>query len=302
MPIKLNTASGGGVILTGANTASDKTITVPADNGTMIYANSSGNVGIGTSSPDALLTVNTVASFGAGSAAAPSIAARGDLDTGMWFAAANAVSFSTGGTERVRIDGAGDLYVGLDASSSAGRLIARRNLTGGYETAAIIAEAASSSGNAGIALHCPGSNAPILRAERGAGNNLDSVNSTQSAFGNFRAAAFTVVSDYRIKENVVPLTNALNRISHLKPSQFNFVEGSMMYNGGVTIDGFIAHEVSTVVPEAVIGNKDAVKEDGTPNYQSLDQAKLIPLLTAAIQEQQAMIDELKAKVAALEAR
>lgn len=280
MSLKLNSSGGGSVTLQEPTTASNRTLNLPNVDGTV---HSSG----------------VVSEFPAGSASAPAITTTGDLDTGMWFAAANAVSFSTGGTERVRIDGAGDLYVGLDASSSPGRIISRRNLTGSYDTAAIIAEAASSSGNAGIALHCPGSNAPILRAERGAGNNLDSVNSTQSAFGNFRAAAFTVSSDYRIKENIVPLTNALNRISHLKPSRFKFVEGSMMYSGGVMVDGFIAHEVSAVVPEAVTGNKDDVKEDGTPKYQSLDQAKLIPLLTAAIQELKAELDATKAEVAAL---
>ena len=68
---------------------------------------SSGNVGIGTASPDAALTVNTVASFGAGAAALPSIAATGDLNTGMWFPAADTIAASTGGTERLRIDSSG---------------------------------------------------------------------------------------------------------------------------------------------------------------------------------------------------
>ena len=69
--------------------------------------NSSGNVGIGTSAPTTLLSVNGVASFGAGTAALPSVAAFGDLDTGMWFPAANTVAFSTGGIERMRIDSTG---------------------------------------------------------------------------------------------------------------------------------------------------------------------------------------------------
>jgi len=69
---------------------------------------SNGNVGIGTASPDALLTVNTVASFGAGAAALPSIAAKGDLDTGLWFPTADTIAASTGGTERLRIDSSGN--------------------------------------------------------------------------------------------------------------------------------------------------------------------------------------------------
>jgi len=80
----------------------------------------SGNVGIGTSSPDALLTVNTVASFGAGAFGAPSIAAKGDLDTGMWFPAANTVAFSTGGSERLRIDSSGSIYPTTAPSSAWG--------------------------------------------------------------------------------------------------------------------------------------------------------------------------------------
>jgi hypothetical protein len=84
-----------------------------------VTIDSSGNVGIGAT-PDALLTVNTTASFGAGSAASPSIAAKGDLDTGMWFPAANTTAWSTNGSERMRIDSSGN--VGIGTSSPAYRL------------------------------------------------------------------------------------------------------------------------------------------------------------------------------------
>jgi hypothetical protein len=77
---------------------------------------SAGNVGIGTTAPDALLSVNGIASFGAGAVATPSIAALGDLNTGMWFPAADTIAWSTGGTERTRIDSSGRLLLGTDTA------------------------------------------------------------------------------------------------------------------------------------------------------------------------------------------
>jgi hypothetical protein len=75
-----------------------------------------GRLGLGTSSPDALLTVNGVGAFGAGTAALPSIARSSDLDTGAWFPAANTIAVSTGGTERARIDSSGRLLVGTSST------------------------------------------------------------------------------------------------------------------------------------------------------------------------------------------
>ena len=67
------------------------------------------------------------------------------------------------------------------------------------------------------------------------------------------------------------------------------------------VDGFIAHEAAEVVPECVTGAKDEVDEDGNPQYQSIDQSKLVPLLTAALQEAIAKIESLEARITALEA-
>jgi hypothetical protein len=107
--------------------------------------------------------------------------------------------------------------------------------------------------------------------------------------------AYNTTSDYRAKTVNGAVVNALSKVALLKPCN-----GRM--NGATEdIDFFVAHELQEVVPSAVSGIKDAVKEDGTPEYQMVDKSAIIPLLTAAIQEQQAMIDELKAKVAALEA-
>jgi len=103
------------------------------------------------------------------------------------------------------------------------------------------------------------------------------------------STAYNTSSDYRLKENVVPIENAVARIDSLNPVRFNFKA-----EPDVTVDGFIAHEVTSVVPEAISGEKDAVDEDGNPVYQGIDQAKLVPLLVAAVQELSARVAELEA--------
>jgi len=95
-------------------------------------------------------------------------------------------------------------------------------------------------------------------------------------------------SDYRLKENVIPLTGAIDRINQLKPSRFNFI-----LDPETTLDGFIAHEVSEFIPEAITGEKDAVDENGEIEPQGIDKSKLVPLLVASVQE-------LSTKVTALE--
>jgi hypothetical protein len=109
------------------------------------------------------------------------------------------------------------------------------------------------------------------------------------------ATAFNTSSDYRLKENVTAVTDGITRLQQLKPSRFNFIADPTK-----TVDGFLAHEVQTIVPEAITGEKDAVDDEGNPQYQGIDQSKLVPLLTAALQEALAEIESLKARVTALE--
>ena len=109
------------------------------------------------------------------------------------------------------------------------------------------------------------------------------------------ATAYNTSSDYRLKENVVPLTGAIDRVSQLQVHRFNFIA-----DPSKTVDGFLAHEAQAVVPECVTGTKDEVDEDGNPVYQGIDQSKLVPLLTAALQEALTRIEQLETKVAALE--
>jgi hypothetical protein len=110
------------------------------------------------------------------------------------------------------------------------------------------------------------------------------------------ATAYNTSSDYRLKENVVLLTGASDRLQQIPVHRFNFIA-----DPDTTVDGFIAHEVQTVVPECVTGNKDEVDDDNNPVYQGIDQSKLVPLLTAALQEAVAEIKALKDRVTALEA-
>jgi hypothetical protein len=113
---------------------------------------------------------------------------------------------------------------------------------------------------------------------------------------NGSATAFNTSSDYRLKENVVPLTGAADRLNQLQVHRFNFIA-----DPDKSVDGFLAHEAQAVVPECVTGEKDAVDDDGNPVYQGIDQSKLVPLLTAALQEAITEIASLKDRVAALEA-
>ena len=102
-------------------------------------------------------------------------------------------------------------------------------------------------------------------------------------------------SDYRMKQDVVDMTGAIDRIKLFLPKRFKWKEDPTY-----TVDGFLAHEASTVVPESVVGEKDAVDSNGDPEYQVMDNSKLVPVLTAALKEAIAKIEILETKVAALE--
>jgi hypothetical protein len=133
------------------------------------------------------------------------------------------------------------------------------------------------------------------------------------------STAYLTSSDYRLKENVEYDWDATTRLKQLRPSRFNFIA-----DADTTVDGFLAHEVQDIVPEAISGVKDEMKEEeyevtpavldedgnvvteavmGTrevPEYQGIDQSKLVPLLTKALQEQQTLIESLEARITALE--
>ena len=126
---------------------------------------------------------------------------------------------------------------------------------------------------------------------RGTGTTVGSISSDATQ------TLFNTTSDYRLKENIVDMSDGITRLKKLAPKRFNFKA-----NSSQTVDGFLAHEVKAVVPNAVVGEKDAVDSSGNIDPQGMDQSKLVPLLTAALQEALAKIEVLETKVAALEAK
>ena len=106
---------------------------------------------------------------------------------------------------------------------------------------------------------------------------------------NASSTAYITSSDYRLKENVVADWDATTRLNQLNPVRFNFSA-----DADTTVDGFLAHEVQDVVPEAITGTHNEVDDDGNPVYQGIDQSKLVPLLVKTIQELEARITALEA--------
>ena len=103
------------------------------------------------------------------------------------------------------------------------------------------------------------------------------------------AVSYNTTSDYRLKENVQPLSGALARVASLKPCTYTWKSAPDEIG-----EGFIAHELAEVCPQAVTGQKDAVDADGNAKYQSIDTSFLVATLTAAIQELKAEFDAYKA--------
>lgn len=112
---------------------------------------------------------------------------------------------------------------------------------------------------------------------------------------NGTSTSFNTSSDYRLKEDVVSVATPLTRLNNLNPVNFRWK------SSGARVDGFLAHELASVVPDAVTGAKDAVDGSGNPIYQGIDQSKLVPLLVAAVQELSALVEAQEARIAALEA-
>ena len=181
------------------------------------------------------------------------------------------LKFGTNGTERSRIDNSGHIFFSEMTSLTASSSNKGINIENNSNYGRMNIHGNSSAGNAlGLSFY-------------NNGNNVGTI------YYNTSGTSYNTSSDYRLKENEVSISDGITRLKSLKPYRFNF-----KVDPDKTVDGFFAHEVAPVIPEAVTGEKDA--ED----MQQIDQAKLVPLLTAALQEAIAEIETLKTKVAALE--
>lgn len=255
-----------------------------ANNGS-VFTDSSGNVGIGTGSPGQRLQISNTSSSGF---AAIRLAAD-----------ARTYDFGVGGSASGFNPYAIYIY---DVSAAATRMVIDANGIAMFNTNSQLIRGGETfrvNGGTGISSFYSSVNGPVIAIK----NNY-AVSTYQIAFNNNTQECGTITtgsntvgynsnSDYRLKEDVKPMVNALQTVSALKPVTYKWK------SDGSHGQGFIAHELAEVVPEAVSGEKDAVNEDGSIRPQGIDTSFLVATLTAAIQELKAELDTVKAELAAM---
>ena len=259
---------------------------------TRMVVNSSGNVGIGTTSPSQLLHVSSTGSAGIlleadsdnanedhvgeiqitqdGGATYHKLGTNNDNHA--YINVSEALIIERQGTEKIRMDNAGKLFIG--------------DSTFGGTAARFAVEVPASGAGCLIRVDsAANANETLLQFQDAAGQALGSITGNPSS----NTAAYGTSSDYRLKENVSYTWDATTRLKQLKPARFNWKS----QDASTVQDGFLAHEVSAIVPSAVVGAKDAKDSDDNPIYQQIDHSKLVPLLVKTIQELEARIATLE---------
>jgi hypothetical protein len=287
---------------------SNTTLKIGYNDSTKAVIDSSGNVGIGTSSPQAKLVASNSGAAGLefftnypGGGTGTYIQSYNRSGSAYVDTAYDALthSFRTNSAERMRIDASGSLRLGTTLDFGITNKLTISYGGGGTQYGIVMRPGADTT-------------VPMLFQNAAGSAAIGSISTTASA------TAYNTSSDYRLKEDVQPMVGASDRLMALKPVNFAWKAS------GERVDGFLAHEAQEVVPEAVTGSKDAMRTEeyevtpavyddegnlvseavmGTrevPEYQGIDQSKIVPLLTAALQEALTKIEQLEARMAILE--
>ena len=275
----------------------------------LVTVTSAGNVGVGTSSPGQKLDVagsgNTFGRVSSGNNATRAgwiatskssggadvtmnLVAYGDSpEVGLYATTNHPLTFGNNNTERARIDSSGNLLVGTTSGSQ------KLRVQGGQtqDAAWFVTTHSVGSQYAAVSIQRSASTGDMIQFWNQAANTVIGTVSTNNT-----SVAYNTSSDYRLKHDIQPMTGALAKVAQLKPVTYKWNADNS------DSQGFIAHELQEVVPQCVTGEKDAVDTDGKPVYQGIDTSFLVATLTAAIQEQQAIITALTDRITALESK
>jgi len=255
----LNGDTSGSVTLDAPAVSGTTTLTLPTTSGTVIVNSGAQTI-----------------EFADGSASTPSITNSGNTNTGIFFPAADTIAFAEGGAESMRIDSNSTVCINSTSPPSADNRFTITYSSATQSAASIKNTSTTFSGN-------------LFTFYNASTNQCGAIVQTGTT-----TTAFTTSSDYRLKENIVPMTGALDKVLELNPVTYTWKED------GSDGQGFIAHELQEIIPDCVIGQKNALDKENNPKYQQVDTSFLVATLTAAIQEQQTIINDLKARVETLE--